>query len=220
MFEPWKMRGASEHGEKFGLAADEVQKTELAALRLLREQDGARVDALEVLAVPIAVIVALAGVRGAVPTGEAIVEQQVQLEVDVGAVPGNDLARVGGAAHHGNRFAGPNGLTDLQMRINSPQVRVKRIEFQAFDLMAQHDIIAVIRQAGARVDIGHGAVGSGQDRIDRLAAAVALQAADVPALVKFPAPRADAAPRAAVPALARGPRKEFSLPPLTPQRAV
>src|SRR5712692_6901072 len=124
MFEPRKTRGAHEHAAEFGLTPDEVQKTELVSLRLLREQDGARVDAFRVLAVPIAVIVALGGVRAAVPTGEAIVEQQVQLEVDVGAVPGNDLASIGGAAHHGNRFAGPNGLTDLQMRNDLPQVRV------------------------------------------------------------------------------------------------
>src|SRR6267378_3932495 len=120
------MRGAHEHAAEFGLAPDEVQKTEVISLRLLCEQDGARVDALEVLAVPIAVIVAFGGVRAAVPTGEAIVEQQVQLEVNVGAVPGNDLARVGGAAHNGNGFAGPNGLADLQMRTDFAQVRVKR----------------------------------------------------------------------------------------------
>src|ERR1035437_5447566 len=100
------------------------------------------------------------------------------------------------------------------------QVCVEGVDLQALDLMTHDNIIAVVRQGGPRADIDDRAVGGGQDRVGGLAVVVALEAADVEALVHLPAATAHAAERAGHPWLADGADEEPFLPPFLEQSAI
>src|SRR5258706_315895 len=165
---------------------DESEKAESLPLRLLSQQGTARVDSNQVLSVPFAVVVALTWESRFVPGGESFVEQKIQLKVDVSAVPGNRLPRVGRAAHHRDRFAALDRLPCLQAVSDFVQMRVKRVDLQPFYLVAKDDVVAVVGERRTVVDVNDRSVSSGQHRIGRFAPRVALQATDVQSLMHLP----------------------------------
>jgi hypothetical protein len=64
----------------------------------------------------------------------------------VGAVFGDGFAGVGRAAHGTDDFAGFDRLAGFQAGLDLAQVRVKRINLNAFNEVADDDLFAVIRQ--------------------------------------------------------------------------
>ena len=90
----------------------EHEAAEVGAWLVPFQEDGLRVNAEEVLAIPFAVIVALVGKCLFVPGCEPVIDKQVQLEVDMRAVFGNAFTRVGGAAHDGDGLTRLDGLPD------------------------------------------------------------------------------------------------------------
>lgn len=64
--------------------------------------------------------------------------------MDVGALLRDALAGVAGAAHDGDLLAGLDGLAGFEARLNRAQVRVERANLQAFNLVAEDDVFAVI----------------------------------------------------------------------------
>ena len=128
----------------------------------------------------------------------------------VRAVLGDGFAGVGRPAHGGDDFAGLDLFADGEAGLDFAQMRVERINFNAFDDVADDDVFAVIRQRRPGAEINHRAIGGGHDGIGRLAVPVALEAADVEALVHLPAVGAHAAETAGRPRLVRrGRGKEF-----------
>src|SRR5437762_11827521 len=81
---------------------------------------------------------------------------------------------------------------------------IEGTNFKAVNFMAQYDVIAVIGERGASVDVGDGAISGGHDGIDGLALFVTLQTANIEAFVELPAFGADAAERATGPGFAGG----------------
>jgi len=74
---------------------------------------------------------------------ESLVDKQVQLEVDMSAVPGNTFACVCGATHRRECFAAFHlpGQSSDRPRIFF-QVRVEPNKLPAVEVMSQHDIVA------------------------------------------------------------------------------
>ena len=178
---------------------------------VLAQENFARVEAVEILAVPFAVVVAFAGRGGFEPCGKIVVDEHVQFKMHVRAVFGDDFG-IGGAAHRRDDVAGLDCFADFQSGLDRAQVRVKRINFNALDDMADDEVIAVIRERGFRAEINHCAVGGGHDRIGRLAALAGLQMEDVETFMQPLAVVADAAEAAAGPRLVRrGRREKFQL---------
>src|SRR2546423_6212817 len=99
--------------------------------------------------------------------------------MDMRAVLRDALMRVGGPTHDGNFFPGFYGLPRLQIFPNGVQVSVERIDFDAIDEMAKHDIISVVRKGAATVDVGDRAIGGRHHGVRWFALVVALDAPDV-----------------------------------------
>src|ERR1043166_6331473 len=146
-----------------------------------------------------------------VPGGKILAHEQVQLEMDMGAVLANALARIAGASHGGDDFARLDGLAGLQTVAHLAQMRVKRINFHAFHDVFHHNVIAVIRKPGFAIDVGHGAIGRDHDRIDGFAAFVVLDRTDIETFVQLAAVGTNTTERAAAPNLAWCGREEFYL---------
>ena len=100
------------------------------------------------------------------------------------------------------------------------QVGVEGVNLQALDLVPQDEVVAVVRQRWPRADIGDRAVGGGQHRVGWLAMPVALEAADVEALVHLPAAAAHTAEGAGHPRLAGRADEESLLAPLFEERVI
>ena len=75
-----------------------------AAIRAAVERAGIKPE--QVLAIPLAVIVALVGESLPIPAREPVIDQQIQLEVHMRPVFGTSFPRIARAAHHGYRFTG------------------------------------------------------------------------------------------------------------------
>src|ERR1043166_4629432 len=79
--------------------------------------------------------------------------------------------------------------------------------------MAEHDVIAVIRERRVRVDVGDGSVRRCRNGISRLSMRIALQAFNIQTLVHLPAFRAHTTKAAARPGLSHRPDEKFVLLP-------
>src|ERR1039458_5118685 len=144
-FQIRKVGRADEHAAKFGLAADKIRQAEFGHRVVFGEQNFTRVEAVEVLAVPFAVVVALVGKSFFMPAGKIVVDEQVQFKMHMGAVLGDRFAGVRRAAHGGDDFAGLDLFADGEAGLDFAQMRVERINFNAFDDVTDDDIFAVIR---------------------------------------------------------------------------
>ena len=154
-------------------------------------------------------IVTLAGKCFFAPGRKAVVDEEVQLEVNVSAVFGNACARVGGAAHGGDGLAGFDILADFQALSDPFQVRVERINFQSIDVMTQDDVVSVVGERRLGAEVNDAAVGGGHDRVGRFAARVVLKAFDVETFVHLPSVRAHTTERAGGPGFADCAGKEL-----------
>ena len=114
------------------------------------------------------------------------------------------LRGVAGPAHGRNDFTSFLNLAQAQVRCHIAQMGVQSVDGQPIDFMLHDDILAVVGQAGLRVDVYDCPIRRRADRIGRFAAGIALGALDVEALVHLPAPGADAAEGAAWPSAADG----------------
>src|SRR2546430_1276777 len=208
-FQPGKIRGAHQDPAKFGLFANEIQQAEVGSLLVFVEQDEAGVQSQQVLSIPFAVIVALARKCFPVPHRKAIVDEEVQFEVNVRAVFGDAFARVGGTAHGGDGLASFDILADFQVLSDPFQVRVERINFQSADVVTQDDVVSVVRERRFGAEVNDGAVRGGHDAVGRFAARVALKAFDVETFVHSPSVRAHATEPAGGPGFADGADKEL-----------
>ena len=156
-------------------------------------------------------IIPLTGVVFAMPGRETFVDHEVDFKVQMGAVFGDPVARIGGPAHDPQGFAafdfepGPDVIRD------AGEVRVKREDLPTLKLVAQDQIDAVVGEAGFRVDVGDGAVGRGEDRVQGFAFGVALDGSDIEAFVELVTFRADATKRAAGPGTSHRAREELLL---------
>jgi len=81
------------------------------------------------------------GEVGFEPRGKVVIHKQVQFKMHVRPVLCDDLG-VGRAAHRGNEVAGLWTGRRFSVRTKRAQVRVKRINFNAPDEMADDDVIA------------------------------------------------------------------------------
>src|SRR5260221_12892094 len=99
-------------------------------------------------------------------------------------------------------------------------MRIKRVNLQALNLMTQDNIIPIIGKRRAGVEVRHSAVRRGQNRIDRFAAPIPLEAANVQALVHLPPLGPDAPEGAAGPWLAYRPNEEVLFLPSLEQSPV
>src|SRR5687767_13801863 len=107
-------------------------QAELRAFLCLGEENGLRIDGGEVEAVPIAVVVALAGKELLMVGGVAVVENEIDLEMEMGAVFGNSFARVCAAAHGGDDLPLFDGLADDETIGNIGEMRVNSDKLHAF----------------------------------------------------------------------------------------
>ena len=90
------------------------KRLNLAPWSVFIEQDFAGVQGVEILAIPLAVIIALAGRGGLEPGSEPIIDQQIQLIMHVGAPWCDPFGGVGGATHRADDVAGFDGLADFK----------------------------------------------------------------------------------------------------------
>src|SRR5439155_2296421 len=187
---------------KFSLAPDDLKQTELRPQAVRFEQHLARVEAHKVLPIPCAMIVALTRKQFFVPRRKTVVDEQVQFEMDMRAFLRDALVRVGGVAHDGDGFARLDRLSEPQVTPDFAQVRVSRVNLQTVHGMTEDDVIAEVRERRLRIDVGDGAIGGGHHRIRGFAPLVALEAADIEALMHLPTPAADTTETAARPRLA------------------
>src|SRR5215831_8041205 len=79
---------------------NEVEQAELCAFPMLRQQNQSRIEAQQILAVPVPMIVSLIGEIPFVPARKMFVEEKVQLEMDMRPVLGDALVCVGRAHVH------------------------------------------------------------------------------------------------------------------------
>ena len=100
------------------------------------------------------------------------------------------------------------------------QMRVKRIDLQALDLVAQDDVVAVIGKRRACVDVGHGAVGGGHDGIGRFAVACRVAGSECRGPREFASRRCARSRTCRCPGFADGADKEVFLAALLEQGAV
>src|SRR5262249_46883870 len=135
------------------LIVHEVEQIELRALLTLLDQKRARIDAAKILAVPITMIVALIGQRGMMPRGVTIVENEIEFQMDMRALDADSLASVRRAAHNSDLLTGFHALARLEPGAHFVQVGIQRTNLKAINLMPKDDVITVIRERRACVDV-------------------------------------------------------------------
>src|SRR5690242_21477027 len=128
-------------------------------------------------------IVALIREGFLVPSWKAVAGQQIDLEMDVSAIFGYALVSIGGMPHDGDRFARLDRLTWMKAVPYFAQVGVEGKDVQAFQVVAEDDVFAVIGEASFGVDIRDSAIGRGHDMVDWFTMAVALETFNVEAFV-------------------------------------
>src|SRR5687767_13809552 len=96
------------------------------------EQNWRRIDGRDVLAVPRAVIVALAGQEFCMPRGIALAEHETDFEMQMRAVLRNALARVRAAAHRADALALLHTLPNRETIGDLAEVSIDGADFQAF----------------------------------------------------------------------------------------
>src|ERR1039458_3757750 len=84
------------------------------------------------------------------------------------------FAGVGRASHRGDDVAGFDRFAGGEAGLDFAQMRVERINFQAFDNVPDDNVFAVVGQRGLGADINHRAISGGQDGIGRFAVAVGV----------------------------------------------
>src|SRR5262249_42658674 len=132
-----------------------MKEAKTVSLRCLSEKDPPRIQAEQIQPIPLAMVIALVGKGLLVPSGKAIVDQQVEFEMDMSAVFGNALVRVGGMAHDRNGFTCLDRQTDPKAVANFAQVRVEREDLDTFNLMAEDNILAVVGEASLGVNVSN-----------------------------------------------------------------
>jgi len=202
--EPGEIGFPHEHSEEFRPGLNPLSEIELRALLAFGFEDQLGIHADEVLAVPFAVVVVLAGKIFFVPARIVVAIKEVELEMHVGSFFGDAFACVAGATHHGNLFAGVDSLTNFQAVADCAQMRVEGINFDAVDGVSHHDIPTIIGKLRMIAEVGNGAVGSSHDWIGRFPVLVALEAFDVETFVHLPTIGTDASETTAFPGLACG----------------
>ena len=217
---PRKIGFSHQDAANLGAMLQPMGEIEIRAFFALGQEDQARIKADQILSVPNPVIVMLLRIMLFEPGAEMIVVEKVQLEVNMGAFPGDACAGVAGAAHHSDFFARFHRLARFEAAGKFLQVGVEGINLEAADAVAQNDVAAVIGKGGPVVHIRHRAVGRGHDRVGRFAALVPLQAFDVQALVHLPSAGTNASKAPACPGMAGGPDKKFLLPAFLEQGLV
>jgi hypothetical protein len=185
--EPGEIGGIDPDATKGGLLEDECGQVKFVGIVELEEKDLERIDADEIASIPEVMVVALAGKGFLIPVLELVVDHEDDFEVEMGALFGDALASIGGSAHGGERLTGADGLSWLQILVETGEVRVKGVEFPALDVVLENGVDAIAGEGGIGVEIGDGAVGGGEDGIGRFAAVIELDGADVEAFVELPA---------------------------------
>ena len=120
----------------------------------------------------------------------------------MGAVLGDGLAGVGGAAEDADGLACADGLADAHGLLDGGEVGVEGVDLDVVDDVAKDDVDPVGGGGGLEVDVGDGAVCGGKDGVGWLSASVFLDGADVDAFMELASAGADAAELAAFPGLA------------------
>src|SRR6266404_1466129 len=83
---PGKVAFSNQYATQLVLPADEIKQAELGALAVLLQENQTWIQSQQILAIPQAVIIALAGEILFVPTCEPFVYHEVEFKMNVGAV--------------------------------------------------------------------------------------------------------------------------------------
>src|SRR2546421_11631512 len=106
------------------------EQREIRAFARGGEKNRRRIDGSQIESVPIAMIVALAGHEFFMPGREFVVENKIEFEMQVCALPRNAFARVGAAAHRGDALALFDWLAGGEAFGDLAQMRIERADFQ------------------------------------------------------------------------------------------
>ena len=129
----------------------------------------------------------------------------------MGAVFRDPLPGVGGTPHHADVLPALHARAFLEAGADLAQVRVEGKDLQAFDVVPEHNVLAIVGKAGTTVDVSDRAVRRGHHRIRGFAAPIVLDGTDIEPLMHLPAFRAHTAKLAACPRFAGGGSEEFLL---------
>ena len=129
---------ADHHAAHLRLRLEVAGQAEPSAELGLFAEHGGGVEAHQVAAVEIPVVVALPFEAVLVPLRVTVVHHQIQLEVAVRPVLRDALPRVRGAPHRGDALAGLDAVADLQAGPDGAEMRVERIDFQPLDRVPEH----------------------------------------------------------------------------------
>jgi hypothetical protein len=127
-----------------------------------------------------------------VPDTSGRVEEEIHLEVQVGAFGRDAFAGVRAVAERADGLAALNRLVDRQAVGNAGEVRVESVHFDAVPAVRKDDVAAVVGEAGPNIDEGDCTIGGGQDEVGGLAATVTVETTNVHAFVEPGAVATDA----------------------------
>lgn len=185
---------------------------EVGSRTVRREQHRGGVDAEEIPAIELAMIVPGVPLELPMPPGIVLSGPKADLEMDVGPIGTDPLLRIGRPPHRSEALAGPDPLPDLQPGGHRCEMRIQGVDLDPIHDVPYHDVIAVVRKSGLLVHVHHGAIRRHMDRIRGFPASITLDAADVQAFVELSSFGPDAAELATGPRLARRAHEELFIP--------
>jgi hypothetical protein len=181
-----------QHAKHFALLPDVLEQRKPGAAIALLAEDVGGIDTEQVAAVPHSVVVAGLGFALLQPGGKGRVDQERDLEMEMGAVLADGTLGVGGSAHDSDDLASANRGSRPEFSAGLTEVGIERVNLEPFDAVAQNDIDAVIGQARFAANVGHVAVGRRAHFVGGFTAAILLGGQDIDALVHLPTAGPDA----------------------------